>query len=160
GTATSATQVEGHCPASDWVEFARVPGHIRGGDTPDIACDQFHRWREDLALEVELGMSAHRLGVEWARVEPRPGEFDSAAIDHYRAVVGAHADAGITPMLTVHHYTLPTWVRDRGGILASDFVEWITRYARKMVGALGDLCPLWITVNEPNVLAAFGFLMG
>ncbi len=113
GTAASATQVEGHCAQSDWAAFAREPGRVRGGDTPDDACDQLHRFREDVALQARLCMGAHRLSIEWARVEREPGEFDPATWDHYRDVLGAHRDAGITPMVTVHHVTLPRWVAQR-----------------------------------------------
>src|SRR4051812_17703422 len=97
GTATSATQVEGHCTDTDWYDFARRPGRIKGGATPEIACDQWNRWREDVALQQRLGMTTHRLSVEWARIEPRPGEIDAAALDHYRSVLGALRDAGIEP---------------------------------------------------------------
>ncbi len=160
GTATSATQIEGHCPTSDWARFAREPGRIKHGDTPDVACDSWHRWRDDVALQKSLGMQAYRLGLEWARIEPRPGETDRAALDTYRAMLGALRDAGIEPMVTLHHFTLPTWLADEGGVLARGFAARLASFARVAVDALGDLARLWITVNEPNVLAAHGYLLG
>jgi beta-glucosidase len=160
GTATSATQIEGHCRTSDWSRFARTPGCVRRGDTPDVACDSWRRWREDVALQTELGMQSYRFGLEWARVEPRPGEIDHAALNEYRAMLGALGDAGIEPMVTLHHFTLPAWVADRGGVLARGFAERLARFARVAVDALGDLCRLWITVNEPSILAAHAYLFG
>jgi beta-glucosidase len=160
GTATSATQVEGGCTNTDWYDFARRPGRIKGGDTPEIACDQWSRWPEDVALQQRLGMTTHRLSIEWARVEPRPGEIDAAALDHYRAVLGALRDAGIEPMVTLHHFSLPRWVRDAGGLLADALPERLARYALRVVSALGDLCSLWVTINEPSVLVAQGYMLG
>jgi beta-glucosidase len=160
GTATSATQVEGHCATSDWAAFARQPGRIKGGDRPDVACDSWHRWPEDVALQKGLGMGAYRLSVEWARIEPRPGSFDAPSLDTYRKLLGALRDAGIEPMVTLHHFTLPGWLADRGGVLADDFVSRFARFARATADALGDLCTLWVTINEPNVLAAHAYLLG
>jgi beta-glucosidase len=160
GTATSATQIEGHCPASDWARFARQPGRIKRGDRPDVACDGWHMWRQDVALQRTLGMGAYRLSVEWARVEAVAGVFDARALDTYRAMLGALRDAGIEPMVTLHHFTLPAWLADRGGVLADEFAPRFARFTRAVADALGDLCTLWITVNEPNVLAAHAYLLG
>lgn len=160
GTASAATQAEGHCPQSDWAAFAREPGRIRGGDTPAAGADQLHRFRDDVALQARLSMGAHRMSIEWARIEPHPGEFDSEAWDHYRAVLGAHRDAGIVPMVTVHHFTFPRWVAQRGGALSPDLPALMTRFATRAVEALGDLCSLWVTINEPNVLPVHGHLLG
>ena len=160
GTATSATQIEGGCRSSDWHAFARQPGRIKHGDTPDVACDSWSRWREDVALQKSLGMQGYRLGLEWARIEPRPGEIDRAALGEYRAMLGALKDAGIAPMVTLHHFTLPLWLADEGGVLAAGFAQRLAHFARIAVEALGDLCRLWITINEPNVLAAHGYLLG
>jgi beta-glucosidase len=160
GTASSATQVEGHCAQSDWAAFARKPGRIRGGGTPEIACDQLHRFRDDVALQARLSMGAHRLSIEWARIEREPGEFDAGAWDHYRQVLGAHRDAGIVPMVTLHHFTFPRWVAQRGGLLSQDLPALMARFAERAVEALGDLCGLWVTLNEPNVLAAYAHMLG
>jgi beta-glucosidase len=160
GTATSATQIEGGCTTSDWYAFAREPGRIKGGDVPDVACDSWRRWREDVALQRELGMGTYRLGLEWARIEPRAGEIDRGALDTYRAMLGALRDARIEPMVTLHHFTLPAWLAAEGGVLAPGFAGHLARFARTAAGALGDLVRLWITVNEPNVLAAHAYLLG
>jgi beta-glucosidase len=160
GTATSATQIEGSCTTSDWFEFATQPGRIKGGDRPDQACDAWRRWEGDVALQRALGLGAHRMSIEWARIEPRPGEIDRAALDRYREMVGALRDAGIEPMITLHHFTLPAWLARSGGLLADGFAERLAGLARVAVGALGDLCRRWVTINEPNVLAANAYLLG
>jgi beta-glucosidase len=160
GTATSATQVEGHCDLTDWAAFAREPGRVKNGDTPATACDGWNRFDADVAIQRELSMNAHRLSIEWARVEPRPGEFDTAALDRYRGWLGALRDAGIAPMVTLHHFSIPLWLRDRGGLLADDFAERIALYAARTFRALSDLCSTWVTINEPNVLAAHSYLLG
>jgi beta-glucosidase len=160
GTATSATQIEGGCTTSDWFDFARQPGRIEGGDRPDMACDAWHRWEADVTLQRSLGLGAHRMSMEWARIEPRPGEIDGAALDRYREMVGALRDAGIEPMITLHHFTLPSWLAARGGIVADGFAELLAGFARLAVRALGDLCQRWVTINEPNVLAAQAYLLG
>ncbi|WP_050436020.1 glycoside hydrolase family 1 protein [Chondromyces crocatus] len=160
GTATAATQIEGHCEDTDWAAFAREPGRIRGGDTPAVACDHLHRFREDVAIQQQLGLGAHRLSLEWARLEPGEGDFDPAAWDHYREVLGAHRDAGITPMVTLHHFTIPRWLAARGGLANPELPRLLSRFAAHAVEALGDLCTLWITINEPNVVASHGHLLG
>ncbi|HEX8791667.1 MAG TPA: family 1 glycosylhydrolase [Polyangiaceae bacterium] len=160
GTATSATQIEGGCSTSDWAAFALQPGRIKHGDTPAVATDSWRRWREDLALQKSLGMGGYRMSIEWARIEPRPGELDRAALDGYREQLGALRDAGIAPMVTLHHFTLPAWLADAGGVLAVDFPDRLASFARAAASALGDLCTAWITVNEPNVLAAHAYLLG
>jgi beta-glucosidase len=160
GTATSATQIEGGCTTSDWFEFARQPGRVKGGDRPDVACDAWRRWEGDVALQRSLGLGAHRMSIEWARIEPRPGEIHRASLDRYREMVGALRDAGIEPMITLHHFTLPAWLAERGGILADGFARRLAEFARVAVSALGDLCGRWVTINEPNVLAAQAYLLG
>jgi beta-glucosidase len=160
GTATAATQVEGHCDATDWSRFAKEPGRIRFGDSPAIACDQYHRFREDVSLQRALGLGAHRFGVEWARIEPADGRIDEGAIEHYRALLGALREASIVPMITLHHFALPIWLADRGGILAPEFEARFVAHVRRITSALGDLCDLWITINEPNVYVAFGYVTG
>ncbi len=160
GTATSATQVEGGCAGTDWSEFSRQPGRVYGGATPDVACDEWNRWPADVALQRSLGLNAYRLSLEWARVEPRPGEFDHAVLDHYRSMLGALVDNGIEPLVTLHHFSLPVWQARAGGLLDRELPDLLTRYARQVVSAVGDLCRRWITINEPNVVATNGFDFG
>ena len=160
GTATSATQIEGGRVATDWSDFARLPGRVLGGDTPEPACESWERWPEDVALQAALGLNAYRFSIEWARVEPSPGRFDARALDGYRALLAALIDAGIEPMVTLHHFSLPLWQARRGGLLDRELPGLLERYTRAVVAALGDLCGRWVTVNEPSVVAAHGFVLG
>ena len=153
GTASAALQVEGGDRNNDWWEWARGPGHVKDGTTPERAADHWNRWREDNALMESLGLRAARLGVEWARIEPRPGEFDHAVIDRYREEIGDLRDRGIEPLVTLHHFVNPLWLARRGGFTVPEAVGRFDRYARAVVTHLGDLVTDWVTVNEPNVYA-------
>jgi beta-glucosidase len=113
-----------------------------------------------VALQASLGMNAYRFSIEWARIEPRAGAIDHAAVDEYRRLLGALRDARIEPFVTLHHFTLPKWLADDGGVLARDFAQRFARFAGIAANALGDLCRSWITINEPNVLAAQAYLLG
>jgi beta-glucosidase len=160
GTASSATQIEGGCPFTDWADFARVSGRIAGNGSPLTACDSWNRFGEDLALQRSMNLNAYRLSVEWARIEPAPGEIDWKALERYREMLGQLRDTGIEPMLTLHHFSIPLWVRDRGGLTSRDLPERLEAFTRIVVQAVGDLVDTWITVNEPSGLAALSHLIG
>jgi beta-glucosidase len=160
GTATAATQIEGGCTTTDWWEFSREPGRIANGDTTAVACDHWHRVREDIALQTRLGMGAYRMSVEWGRIEPEEGRFDETVLEHYRDEVRALRDAGIEPMVTLHHFSFPTWLGRVGGAIAPQLPERFERFTRHVVRVLGDYVATWITINEPNVLVAQGYLLG
>lgn len=165
GTATSATQVEGGACDSDWTRFARETGpsgrrRCHEGDTPDLACDHWQRWRDDVTLQAELGMTMHRFSLEWARIEPVEGRFDAAVLERYREEAALLKEHGITPMITLHHFSLPGWLADKGGLLCPDLPRLLERYATVVVKALADVCRLWVTINEPNVLSVAAYLFG
>lgn len=160
GTATSATQVEGGCQTLDWWSFAREPGRIAHGDTPDVACDHWNRFQDDVGLQTALGLEVHRFSVEWGRLEPRDGTFDDDVLHRYREEVRALRHAGIEPMVTLHHFTFPSWLAERGGVLAPEFPARFAALAGRVGRALASDVRLWVTVNEPNVLLAQGFLLG
>lgn len=159
GTATSSHQVEGG-QINDWTRWEERPGAIWGGQRSGVACDQYHRYREDFAQLGELGFNAHRFSVEWSRVEPDEGVFSREALDHYRRVVDACRESGMEPFLTLHHFTNPLWVADRGGWLNPQVVDWFARYTEEVVRALGERVTWWMTVNEPLVFATMGYLAG
>ena len=115
GTATAAHQVEGGNRGNDWWAWEQVPGHIKNADTSDRACEQYGRYASDFDLLRSLNQNAHRLSVEWSRIEPAPGEFSKAALAHYRDVLQALRDRGMEPMVTLHHFTNPTWIAKAGG---------------------------------------------
>jgi beta-glucosidase len=105
-------------------------------------------------------MGAHRLSVEWGRVEPVEGRFDGAVLDRYREEARALRAAGIEPMVTLHHFSFPTWLARRGGVLARDLPVRFEAFARRVASALADDVRLFITINEPNVLIANGYVLG
>ena len=160
GGATAATQIEGGCTTSDWYEFSRRPGAIQNGDTPDVACGSWERWQEDVELQRSLGLGAYRMSIEWARIEPKPGQIDNGALVRYHRMLRSLRSAGIEPMVTLHHFTLPHWLAAQGGVLAPEFAEALASFARTAVTVLGDTCRLWITINEPSVLVSQGYLRG
>ena len=153
GAATAAHQVEGNNTNNDWWRWEQLPGKILDGSRSGLACDHYNRFAEDFAQWRGMGHNAHRLSLEWSRIEPRPGTFDKGAIDHYREVLGSLRDLGMEPMVTLHHFTNPAWLADAGGWESPEVVARFRRYARHCVDTLGDLINLWVTVNEPNVYA-------
>jgi len=160
GTASAAHQVEGNDRNCDWWEFEHEPGRIANGDTSEIACDQYNRYREDFSLLRELSQGAHRLSIEWSRIEPSEGEFDSRQIRHYRDVLGELREQGMEPMVTLHHFTNPLWFIKKGGWTASGSARAFLPYVHRVVDELGDLVSLWCTINEPNIYAANGWITG
>jgi len=159
GTATSAHQVEGGNVNSDWWDFEHDP-HTAARVSSGDAIDHYHRYVDDFALLRSLDHNAHRLSVEWARIEPAAGEFSRAAIAHYRRVLTALADTGMTAFVTLHHFTLPRWFAAAGGWLASDAVDVFARYCHRVAAELGDLMPYVCTINEPQMVALHGYLEG
>jgi beta-glucosidase/6-phospho-beta-glucosidase/beta-galactosidase/ABC-type amino acid transport substrate-binding protein len=121
------------------------------------ATDFWNRWPEDVALARGLGCAAFRFSVAWSRVEPRPGEFDPAVLQHYRELAAGIRAAGMEPVLTLHHFTWPTHVEERGGLTGDEVPELFCRYAGRVAEAVGDLVRYWITFNEPTALV-FGYL--
>ncbi|WP_233506812.1 glycoside hydrolase family 1 protein [Jiangella anatolica] len=159
GAATSAHQVEGGNVNSDWWRFEHTPGSPAGVSSGD-GIDHLNRYREDFDLLASLGHTAHRLSVEWARIEPAPGEFSDAALAHYRRVLEALRERGLRSFVTLHHFTLPAWFADRGGWLGPDALAVFDRYCARVLAALGDLVDFVCTINEPQMVALHGYLEG
>lgn len=159
GAATAAHQVEGGTVNNDWWDFEHAPGTAAQESSID-GIDHFHRYAEDFALLKSLGHNAHRLSLEWSRIEPAPGEFSRTGLAHYRRVLTALAEAGMTGFITLHHFTLPRWFAAKGGWLAPDAIALFTRYCRRVVAEMGDLMPFVCTINEPQMLALHGYLEG
>lgn len=162
GTATAAHQVEGDNRNNDWWAWEQQGGgRIFGDHTSGRACEWWAgRAEEDIARMKALHNNAHRLSIEWSRIEPKEGRWDYAALDRYRAILRAMREAGIEPLVTLHHFTSPLWFAHRGGWLHPDAPHWFARFVRCAVGELADLVTLWCTVNEPNVYAGKGYFAG
>jgi beta-glucosidase len=159
GTATAGAQVEGGDTNNSWYRWAERGGTV-DGSTPIVANDHWNRLEEDTALLRELGCQTHRMSVEWSRIEPAPGEWSHSALDHYRQELGLLRDAGIEPLVTLHHFANPLWLEDAGGWLNREVVRLFARYVREVVRVLGDLVTDWVPINEPNVYLAQGHLLG
>ena len=159
GSSTAAHQVEGGNWANDWWAWEHAPGSTAVEPSGD-AIDQYHRYRKDFELLASLGQNAHRLSLEWSRIEPEPGEFSSAALDHYRRVLSALADNGLTGFVTLHHFTNPRWFSEMGGWLGPKAVDLFARYCERVAQQLGDLMPWACTINEPQIVALLGYRDG
>lgn len=166
GSATSAYQIEGS-PLADgagpsiWQRFAHTPGMIRDGDTGDVACDHYRRFRDDIALMRELGLKAYRFSIAWPRVMPEgTGRINPAGLGFYERLVDTLLDHGIEPMATLYHWDLPAALDDRGGWLNPDVAQWFADYALTMFRRLDGRVKLWATLNEPWVVTDGGYLQG
>ncbi len=146
GTGASSTQCEGASEASDWWDWERAGGAPMSGGGNGFAS----RYAEDFALLAELGLTHHRLSMDWARLEPDDGVHDERTVAHYRDVLHAAHDAGITPWVTLHHFTLPRWFAARGGFLVGALRERWTRHVEFVAETFGDLVGGWKPVNEAN----------
>jgi beta-glucosidase len=166
GSATSAYQVEGS-PLADgagpsiWQRFAHTPGMTHEGDTGDIACDHYRRFRDDIALMRALGFKAYRFSVAWSRVLPEgKGRVNPAGVDFYERLVDTLLDNAIEPMVTLYHWDLPAALDDRGGWLNPDVASWFGDYAQSLYRRLDGRVKLWATLNEPWVVTDGGYLHG
>ncbi len=159
GAATAAHQVEGGNVGNDWWAWEHAPVTTAVAPSGD-AIDQWNRYDEDFALLASLGHTAHRLSLEWSRIEPAEGEVSRAALAHYRRVLESLRAHGLTSYVTLHHFTLPRWLSESGGWLRRDAVALFERHCARVADALGDLVDLACTVNEPQVVALFGYRIG
>lgn len=159
GTATAAHQVEGWNFNNDWWAWERA-GHIRDGGSSLVACNWWPRAEADFDRAAALGQNAHRLSVEWSRIEPARGRWDDVPIARYRQMLAGLRERGITPMVTLHHFTNPLWLANQGGWERPSVVEDFRRFVDKVVGELGDLVNLWVTINEPMVYVFQGYFDG
>lgn len=166
GTATSAYQVEGAAfedgkKASIWDDFVRVPGKVKNGDTADVGCDQYHRFREDVELLAGMGVDAYRFSLSWPRILPDgTGAVNQKGIDYYKNLLGALRDRGITPYVTLYHWDLPSALQQKGGWANRDVTGWFAEYTDAVIKHLGAEVPHFIILNEPSVVACVGHYEG
>ncbi|MEU6840280.1 GH1 family beta-glucosidase [Streptomyces sp. NPDC046716] len=166
GTATAAYQIEGAVAEdgrapSIWDTFSHTPGKVDNGDTGDVACDHYHRWREDFDLLKRLGTNAYRFSVAWPRIVPDgDGPVNAKGLDFYDRLTDALLADGITPMVTLYHWDLPQALQDRGGWPARETALAFGEYASVVAERLGDRVKHWTPLNEPLCSAWIGHLEG
>ncbi|GAA1536768.1 beta-glucosidase [Microbacterium ginsengiterrae] len=154
GAATAAYQIEGAAledgrTASIWDAFTRVPGAVIEGDNGDVACDHYHRYRDDVAMMRDLGLQTYRFSTSWSRVRPDGGAVNPKGVDFYSRLVDELLGADILPWLTLYHWDMPQALQENGGWTNRDVVERFVEYAGTMHDALGDRVNVWTTLNEP-----------
>ena len=166
GAAGSAYQIEGAVAEdgrgeSIWDRFSATPGKVVGGDSGAVACDSYHRYREDVRLMKELGLSAYRFSIAWPRILPEGrGRTNAAGLDFYDKQVDELLAAGIEPFVTLYHWDLPQALEDRGGWPVRETAEAFAEYVEVVAGRLGDRVRNWITQCEPWVVAWLGYGTG
>ncbi len=166
GVATAAFQIEGAAnedgrAPSIWDKFCEVPGNIRNGDNGLVACDHYHRYKEDVEIMDWMAVDAYRFSVSWSRVLPNGiGEVNQAGIAFYSNLVDELLAKGIEPFLTIYHWDLPQALQEKGGWLNREAADWFAYYTEVLVANLGDRVKNWITINEPHCICWFGFLKG
>lgn len=155
GVATSAAQIEGAAAEdgrkfSIWDVYARIPGNILDHSIPDVTCDSYHRYKDDIALAKELGVDSYRFSFSWSRIIPDGiGTVNQKGLDYYKRFVDELLKNNIMPNATVYHWDLPYELERRGGWLNRDVVHWYGEYASLLFKEFGDVIPMWATINEP-----------
>lgn len=164
GAATSSYQIEGTGRDSGkgqniWDVFTKKPGRVYEGHTGDIACDHYHRFREDVAYMKELGLKGYRFSIDWSRVLPEgTGKVNEKGIDFYNALIDELLEQGIEPYITLYHWELPYEIYKRGGWMNPEIVEWFGQYARLVAERFSDRVKYFFTLNEPQCFVGLGFL--
>ena len=164
GVATSSHQVEGNCTNnwSAWEASTNEKGNPRilDGDRSGLACDHWNRYKEDIGLIKALGLGAYRFSVEWSKIEPEEGKFNNSALKHYRDVCADLEEAGITPVITLHHFTNPLWFEDMGAFEKEENISYFVRFSQRVFDTLKDHVAIWCTINEPAVYTSQGYFNG
>jgi len=165
GTATSSYQIEGAAAEdgkspSIWDVFCKTPGKVYGGHNGDIACDHYHRYKEDIKLMSDIGINAYRFSISWPRIFPERGTYNPKGMEFYKKLLGELCEKGIMPVATLYHWDMPIWVYERGGWLKRDSVKWFEEYAVRVFEELNTYVKLWITHNEPYCQPIHGYAEG
>jgi beta-glucosidase len=166
GAATAAYQIEGAWNEdgkgeSIWDRFAHTPGKIKNGDTGDVACDSYHRWRDDIALMRAMHLNSYRFSISWPRIQPAgSGAANRKGVDYYSRLVDAVLEAHIRPLVTLYHWDLPQALEEAGGWPNRDTAARFADYAQLVAQALGDRVSDWIIFNEPDAFVDLGYLEG
>ncbi len=165
GAATASFQIEGASKEdgkcdSIWDTFCRTPGKVANGDTGDVACDHYHRYKEDVALMKELGIDSYRFSIAWPRIFPEPHRYNPKGMEFYKNLIKELRGAGIEPAVTLYHWDMPQWMEDMGGWTNREVVDHFVEFATTCFKELGKDVNLWITHNEPFCAAILGYQTG
>ncbi|MBC7396489.1 MAG: glycoside hydrolase family 1 protein [Bdellovibrionales bacterium] len=155
---TAAHQVEGGNFNSDWWEWEQTPGHIKNGDTSKMATDSWNHLEEDLGHMSDLGVDTYRFSIEWAKIEPKPGEFDEVELARYVDQIDKLKARQIDSMVTLYHFTLPLWVSRQGGWEWDGVADAFDRFASHVASRVGNRVTLWLTLNEPMTIIGAGYV--
>jgi len=159
GVSSASAQIEGGGFTHTWSGWYEK-GHIRDGSNPARANDHLNRWKEDIDLMAKMGIGIYRLSVEWVRIEPAKGSFDKDAVLWYRRLLEYMKSKGISPLLTLHHFTNPLWFEESGGFAEPSNIPVFLNFVEFAVRQFGDLVSEYVTLNEPNVFAVMGYHTG
>ncbi len=160
GVATASHQVEGNNRNNQWWEWEHQPDRIAHGHKSELACNWWQDAEADFDRAAAMGLTTLRLSIEWSRVEISPGRVDTAALDRYHDMLQGLRARGIEPLVTLHHFSDPLWLKEKRGWANPDAIPYFTRYVEQVVSALRDTVKLWCTINEPNVYASLGYILG
>ena len=166
GAASAAPQIEGAWNEdgrgeSIWDTLVHEGGHVKHGENCNVACDHYHRWREDVAIMKELGLKSYRFSVSWSRVLPEgTGRVNEAGLHFYVQLCDALLEAGIKPLVTLYHWDLPTALYRKGGWKNQESPAWFAEYTELIAKTLGDRAYAWMTFNEPQMFVGLGMLVG
>jgi beta-glucosidase len=166
GTATASYQIEGGWNKdgkgeSIWDRFAHTLGKIKNGDTGDVACDSYHRWRDDIALMQAMRLNSYRFSIAWPRIQPSgTGAVNVKGVDYYSRLVDALLEARIRPLVTLYHWDLPQALEDAGGWTNRDTAARFAEYVQRVAEKLGDRVSDWMIFNEPAAFVDLGYLEG
>jgi len=165
GVSTSSYQVEGAVDEdgrgpSIWDKFCMVPDKIYKGHTGDVACDHYHRYKEDIELMSEIGLDAYKFSISWSRIFPEKGKYNPAGMRFYKNLIAELGKKNIKPAVVLYHWDLPVWAYKMGGWLNRDSIKWFEEYAAKVFEELNDSVKFWVTNNEPFFSSILGYYEG
>lgn len=161
GAATAAHQVEGNNTNNNWYAWENTPGKIINDHKAGQACNWWGgRWKDDFDRAVETGQNAHRLSIEWSRIQPAPDRWNEDALDVYREMLRGLSSRSMTAMVTLHHFSDPLWLVERGGWENDETPALFEKFVTKAVEALREYCMLWVPINEPNVCTYSSYVEG
>ena len=145
---------------SNWTVFQSVNGTVRNNDKPGTVVDFWHRYKEDIAVMQKLGINSLRFSLDWATIEPQKGVINKEALQHYHELLDVLKEAGITPMVTLHHFTHPLWFEQKGGWTKEENIQDFVNFSTIVFNEFHEKVTLWATINEPAIVAFSGYVLG